>query len=257
MNKNLFASILLAGLASAFLAGCEADRAKSPGVPIPGEMHPLAEERPLSAAEILVRAAARPPAPFGGEGWQTLFDGHSLTGWRMTPFARAGAVACKSGLIVLEKGSPFTGITCTNEIPRTNYEVTLEAMRVAGSDLFCGLTFPVGDSFCSLIVGGAGGSVVGLSGLDGLDVLENETTQFIDFETGRWYRVRLRVSEKKIEAWIEQKKVVDMELSGHKIALPPSDSELSRPFGLASWTTTAALREIRIRRVDGPASPVE
>jgi hypothetical protein len=96
-----------------------------------------------------------------------------------------------------------------------------------------------------------------LSGLDGLDVLENETTQFIDFETSRWYRFRLRVSEKKIEAWIEQKKVVDVELSGHKIALPPGDIELSRPFGLASWRTTAALREIRIRRVDGPESPVE
>jgi Domain of Unknown Function (DUF1080) len=256
MNKNLFASVLLAGLASVFLAGCEADRAKPPGVPIAGEVHPLAEERPLSAAEILLRAAAQPPATTGGEGWQPLFDGHSLAGWRVTPFARAGTVECKSGLIVLETGNPFTGINCTNEIPNTNYEVTLEAMRVAGSDLFCGLTFPVGDSFCSFIVGGAGGAVVGLSGLDGLDVSANETTQFIDFETGRWYRVRLRVSEKKIEAWIEQKKVVDVELSGHKIALP-GDIELSRPFGLASWRTTAALREIRIRRVDGPESPVE
>jgi hypothetical protein len=30
---------------------------------------------------------------------------------------------------------------------------------------------------------------------------------------------------------------------------------MSKPFGLASWQTTAALREIKWRRVNGPADP--
>ena len=52
----------------------------------------------------------------------------------------------------------------TNEIPKINYEVALDAMRVSGSDFFCGLTVPVNDSFCSLIVGGWGGGLGGVSG---------------------------------------------------------------------------------------------
>ena len=51
----------------------------------------------------------------------------------------------------------MTGITWTNEMPRMGYEISLEAMRVEGSDFFCGLTFPVGKDYLSLIVGGWGG----------------------------------------------------------------------------------------------------
>jgi hypothetical protein len=137
-----------------------------------------------------------------------------------------------------------------------NYEVSLEAMRVAGSDFFCGLTFPVQNTFCSLILGGWGGSVVGLSNLEGADASENETTQFISFENGRWYRVRLRVSESRIEAWIEQKKVVDVVTTGRKISLRFGDIELSKPFGISSWMTSAAVREIKLRAIEGPADPV-
>ena len=57
----------------------------------------------------------------------------------------------------------MTGITWTNEVPTNNYEISLEAMRVEGSDFFCALTFPVGNDPCSFIVGGWGGGVVGLS----------------------------------------------------------------------------------------------
>ena len=81
-------------------------------------------------------------------------------------------------------GDPFTGINWTNDFPKMNYEVALDAMRVMGSDFFCGLTVPVGDTFCSLIVGGWGGSLVGISSLDGMDASENETTKFISFEIG-------------------------------------------------------------------------
>lgn len=61
-------------------------------------------------------------------------------------------------------------------MPVMNYELSLEAMRVDGSDFFCGLTFPVGSNFCSFIVGGWGGGVVGLSSLNSEDASQNETT---------------------------------------------------------------------------------
>ena len=142
---------------------------------------------------------------------------------------------------------------------RRNVSVRIEdtespdAMRVTGTDFFCGLTFPVRDSHCSLIVGGWGGSLVGISSIDNQDASENETTQFIGYENGRWYRIRLRVSETKIEAWIEQKKIVDVVTTGRKLSLRPGEIERSVPFGLATWVTTGAFREIKLRRVDGPA----
>src|SRR5438309_11521438 len=95
---------------------------------------------------------------------------------------------------------PFTGINFTNDFPKVNYEIALDAMRMGGSDFFCGLTVPVGDSFCSLIVGGWDGSLLGISSPDHNDASENETTRFVNFETGRWYRIRLRVTTQRFEA---------------------------------------------------------
>ena len=178
-----------------------------------------------------------------------MFDGEHLTGWRATPFAGHGEVHCQSGVIVLGMGDPFTGINWTNEFPTMNYEVALDAMRLMGSDFFCGLTVPVGTNFCSLIVGGWGGSLVGLSSLNGMDASENETTKFSSFDTGRWYRIRLRVTDKKIQVWIDQDKLVDVETEGQRISVRPGDIELSEPLGIAAWETSAALREIKFRRV--------
>src|SRR3954471_2160581 len=104
-------------------------------------------------SEILEKAARTPVAPFAGEGWQSLSDAKTLTGWKETQFAGHGEVECRSNMVVLHVGDPFTGISITNPFPQTNYEIALDAMRVSGSDFFCALTFPVGDSFCSLIAG--------------------------------------------------------------------------------------------------------
>ena len=127
--------------------------------------------------------------------------------------------------------------------------VTLEAMKRDGTDFFCGLTFPVGDSPCSFIVGGWGGGVVGLSSLNGSDASENETTKYQEFESNRWYTIRVRVTKDKIEAWIDQKQMVDVETDGVRISIRP-EVELSRPLGIACYSTTAALRDIRIQRLD-------
>jgi hypothetical protein len=239
------------------LSGCVSDRYKPSGVYPSRPPASAPPEAKLDESGILAQAAAQPPAPVGGEDWQPLFNGKSLDGWHVTQFDNAGKVEVRDGLIAIGKGDPFTGINYANEAPKVNYEIVLEAMRVGGSDFFCGLTFPVRDSFCSLIVGGWGGSVVGLSSVDGMDASENETTQFIDFVTGRWYRIRLRVTEQKIEAWIEQKKVVNLTYTGRKISQRFGEIEMSRPLGIASWMTSAAVREIKIQRVTRPDSPTE
>jgi hypothetical protein len=253
MNKNLFPSALGIVLGMTLLTGCETATFPPSAATPPNGVVSSAPEEPTTPAEIIRAAVAQPLAPVAGTGWHTLFDGSSLNGWRVTDFGVVGRVELQHGLMVFWMGGPFMGVNYTNEVPKLNYEVSLEAMRVAGEDFFCGLTFPVGDSFASLIVGGWGGSVVGISSIDGADASENETTQTMSFATGRWYHVRLRVSEQKLEAWIDQKKVVDVATTGHKFSLRAGDIKLSKPFGLTSWLTTAAFRDIKIRDVEGPA----
>jgi len=239
--------------------GCASEPAK------PAAQPAARQEAPKAAATAAIEeskitlppGAAKAPAPFEGEGWQAMFDGHSLAGWREAPFAGRGEVHCQDGVIVVGMGNPFTGVNWTNELPKMNYEVAFDVMRVMGSDFFCGLTMPVGDSFCSLIVGGWGGSLVGISSLDGMDASENETTKFVSFETGRWYRIRMRVTAKKLQAWIDQERLVDVDTTEKKIALRPGDIENSKPFGVAAWQTASAFREIKFRRVTGSAGKGE
>ena len=180
--------------------------------------------------------------------WKALFDGRSLTGWKITNFGGEGEITVEDRKIVLEFGSSLTGITYAKEFPRTNYEVSVEAMRVGGVDFFCGMTFPVEKSHCSFIVGGWGGAVVGLSSIDGKDASENETTKFMKFETGKWYRIRARVTPERIQTWIDDKQIVDQNIVGRKISTR-NEVTLSQPFGICAWETRAALRDLKIREL--------
>ena len=180
--------------------------------------------------------------------WKPLFDGKTLDGWKITNFGGEGDVEVKDGRINMEFGSSLTGITYKGEFPKMNYEVRLEAMRVDGNDFFCGLTFPVADSHCSFILGGWGGAVVGLSSIDDRDASENDTTQYKKFESDQWYKIRLRVTPERIEAWIDEKVWVDQDIVGRKISTR-SEVNLSKPFGISAYETRASLRKLEIREL--------
>jgi hypothetical protein len=175
-----------------------------------------------------------------------LFDGETLTNWESANFGPQGQVYVSEGAIVLGMGDGPTGITWQDSFPKENYEVTLEARRLMGIDFFCGLTFPVKDDFCSFIVGGWAGPVVGLSTIDGLDASENETKTLMRFNKDEWYKIKLRVTAEKIETWINGEKIVDLPYQGRKIDIRP-EVELSRPFGIATWKTKGAIRNIYLR----------
>jgi hypothetical protein len=181
-----------------------------------------------------------------------LFNGKDLTDWKIVQeadFEWHGKVYVKDGKIMLEQGGPFTGIAWTKEFPRTNYEVSLEAMRVAGYDFFCGMTFPVGDSWCTLIVGGWGGMVVGLSNIDDMNASENETTRGMCLEDKRWYPIRVQVTDTRIEVWIDKEKVISIVREGHRFGVWEEQCPI-KPFGVATWNTGGALRNIALRRLD-------
>jgi len=178
-----------------------------------------------------------------------LFDGETLDGWEITNFGPQGPVYVSGGAIILGMGEGCTGITWEKEFPVMNYKVTLEAKRVSGTDFFCGMTFPVGKEPCTLIVGGWGGTVVGLSSINKKDASENETTTLMKFEKDHWYRICLMVKEDTIKALIDDSVVVDFVKGDKSLSIRP-EVELSKPFGIASWCTTAALRNIRLEKIE-------
>jgi hypothetical protein len=178
----------------------------------------------------------------------SLFDGKTLEGWKITEFGPQGPVLISDGKIVLNYGDGCTGITWQKEFPKVNYEVTVEAQKTSGNDFFCGMTFPVNDEFCSLIVGGWGGPVVGLSCIDGKDASDNNTKILRQFEKNVWYTIKLQVTPEKITAWIDDEKLVDFTYTGHELYVRP-EVNLSKPFGICSWNTTAEIRNIRMQRL--------
>ena len=214
------------------------------------ERHRLAAHLAAAALLLIGGAAIHAQAPKDpAQAWEPLFDGKTLGNWQSTKFIGEGPVRVENGQIVLEPGNDLTGITWTGpRLPTTNYELALQAMRLEGGDFFAGVTFPVNDSFCSLILGGWGGTVVGLSSINGMDASENQTSQSIAFEPRRWYDVRIRVTPAKIEAWLDERQIVDVDLKGNKVDTR-IEVDPSKPLGVASWRTKSALRAIRLRRL--------
>lgn len=193
---------------------------------------------------------AEPGEPRPGKddaSWKSLFDGKTLTGWKQSDFYGAPKNHVKDGTIVLEKGKVMSGITYgKSDFPRMDYEVTLQAKKIAGEDFFATTTFPVGASFCSLVIGGWGGTVVGLSSLNSMDASMNETRKDKEFKPDQWYRIRIRVAQKKIEAWIDAEKMVDLDTTDRKISIR-IECNASRPFGISTYQATGAVRDIRVR----------
>jgi len=186
------------------------------------------------------------PARQIGYTWTGLFDGKTLAGWKVPSWGGDGKVYVKDGVVHIGQGATCTGITYTGKIPRDDYEIELDAMRVDGQDFFCGLTFPVGEGEATLILGGWGGSLVGLSCIDGYDASQNPTTQMIEFKNGRWYNVRVRVVKEKIVCWLDDKEIISTDRKEHKFSVR-WEVEPSLPLGIATWMTHGAARDLRIR----------
>lgn len=185
--------------------------------------------------------------PAKDEGWRDLFDGKTLKGWKMTNFAGGGQVEVRGGRLAIDMGESLSGVTFTNEVPRTNYEIEVIGKKVQGADFFCGLTFPVGTNCCTFVMGGWGGAVVGISSIDQMDASENDTTKFMKFEDKKDYKIHVRVTPEKIMAWIDDEKLVDIPLKDRQIGMRPGEIELSQPFGLATYQTSSEFKTVRIR----------
>lgn len=221
---------------------------------------PVESEKPISVPTEPLESAPAPEiatqiqAPASDPGVKRLFDGKELGAWQVTRFGGEGEVFVNDeGCLEFGFGAIMTGVHWGGQVPAlSNYEISLDAMKLDGNDFFCAITFPVSNSHASFVIGGWGGGVVGVSSVDDLDASENETMNIEGFEKNKWYAVRIRVTDQKIEAWIDDDQKVDLELAGRKISLRPGDIELSVPIGIASFQTRSQFRNIVWRDLTVP-----
>ncbi len=184
------------------------------------------------------------------ESWTPLIKGNELSGWTKTNFGGEGEVGLKDGVLTLGFGDPLTGVTYAGkDFPKNDYEMRWEAKRVDGQDFFAGVTFPIGDEFCSFIAGGWGGGLTGISSIDGNDASENETTGAEDFKNGEWYRFRIRVDSNEVKVWINDREVASVAREGHKFSIRIEVSA-SKPLGYCNFQCDAAVRGWEYRRIN-------
>jgi len=195
---------------------------------------------PLAPAAVVERADEA--------HWTILFDGTTLDGWESISYGGEGPVELVDGALRLGMGSMLTGVRYPDvaRLPKQDYELELVAARLAGTDFFCGLTFPVGDSFATLVLGGWGGALTGLSCIDGLDASDNETKSYRRYEKGRDYAVHVRVTAERVQAWIDGESVVDAARAGRRFSLR-TEVVKSQPLSVSSYATLARVRSLRLR----------
>ena len=189
-------------------------------------------------------------------GWEALFDGETLEGWEVTDYiATKGAEVKEGGIIELRPGEPLGGIRWVGEeLPKIDYEISLEARRVEGDDFFCCLTFPYKETHASFVVGGWGGSLTGISNVGGYDASENSTMSVGNFENGKWYRIRLRATGDRIETWIDDEQSVNLTTTDQRIEMRFGEIEESVPMGISVFMTTAEVRNIQLKRLEPGAA---
>lgn len=170
--------------------------------------------------------------------------------WKPSHFGGDGPIEMKQGVLSLGFGDPLTGVRWEGDFPKQDYEITLEARRTGGFDFFCGLTLPIGEQRFSLILGGWGGSLVGLSSIDGLDASSNETQLIRDFKKDQWYRVRVRVAgADKIKVWLDEDEIIDLDRNGRVMDVR-SELEESTPVGIAAFQCESEVRNVRVRPIE-------
>ena len=177
-----------------------------------------------------------------------LFDGQSLENWEITDFAGRGEVGLDgNGSAMLEFGIALTGIHWVgDELPRINYEIRWDAKKVMGTDFFGSLTFPYLKSNGTLILGGWGGALVGISCIDGFDASENDAATAHRFRADHWYTCRLRVTGTHLKFWVDEEKLIDCDVEGREISMRTGEIEMSIPLGFSTYDTTGLIKNVTL-----------
>jgi hypothetical protein len=212
----------------------------------------------LSLVSISLPVISQTPEqePSAKTEW-VLFDGKSLNDWEMVDMGGSGEVTLEGGQLIINQGDSLSGAVYkkVEELPLINYEITLQAKRLQGVDFFCGLTFPVGDlkKCATLVCGGWGGSVTGISSIDDMDASSNATGTYQRYEDNKWYSFRLRVTTENISAWLDDKQIVDQDIKDRKVSLREGPIDAYMPLSITTFNTMAAIKNVRMKAL--PVKP--
>ncbi|MEM6506214.1 MAG: family 16 glycoside hydrolase [Planctomycetota bacterium] len=196
------------------------------------------------------------PAGTEQDDAKSLLDG-GLGEWKPIGFGGEGDVYFEEGVLNLDYGNPLTGVKYHGDMAELlgedldNYRITLQAQRVEGVDMFLGVTFPVGQAgHVSLVLGGWAGAITGLSNLDGLNASENKTTQYHAFEDKAWYTVKIEVTPKKIQCWLDDKQLVDVSRADYTTYDTHGAVIDTIPLGMFSYGTWGKVKDIQVVKLD-------
>ena len=197
---------------------------------------------PPTVADPVAEDAAGPPV--------VLVEADSLGRWEDADYGGQGVCEVSGGVLGVGAGDPFTAVVWTGPVggeaegalPRTNYRIDWEARRTLGSDFFSTLTFPVGEDVCSLVLGGWGGMVTGLSTLDEWDAVRNNTCDSRTFENGRWYKFRVTVRPDEVAATMDGERLF-YAIDPRKYAVAVRiEMEPATPLSFSSYLSSGEIR---------------
>ena len=227
---------------AAGLIGCQGvSGSGAPAAIDPSAANP--SEPPLPAV------AAAPPAFLAPGDDVELFDGSTLGMWKPESTGAGDSVRVEQGAIQLSWGSPGTSVAWTGTRVPANYELALEVMSIEGSGSgYWFLTFPIdGERTCTLTLANQLGWLCGGPG----SVSDGALTRAFGLDGGTWHSVRLRVVRGRIEASLDEEELVVEPAEAPATAL--SESPSSPSLEIATWGMTAAVREIRLKRLPDTA----
>ena len=196
--------------------------------------------------------AAEPAAAKAAPVPLVFLTGSELKDWKVVEeMKQHGPVTLKDGVLALGIGQPMTGVVYTGkaELPVKDYEVSFEARRIEGDDFFAALTVPVrnAESFVTFVIGGWGGTCVGISCIQFQSADENQTTNWIEFEMKKWYRFRMQVRDNRLKGFVDDKEIFDADTTDKKLSLRFGEIEYCKPLGLATFRTQGEIKNLTIK----------
>ncbi len=181
-----------------------------------------------------------------------LFDTTFRSKWQDAKIPSSGELRKETDGFSLLAGRPMTGMVLpaweAEGLPLKDYAINYEAKRVIGNDFFGSVTFPVEapDRCVTFVLGGWGGSQVGISCIDGYDASENTTGSSQKFDNNRWYTIRIEVRSASLQVWLDGRPIINTNIAGRQLSLRSGDIDRCMPFGFATYGTEGRLRNLKI-----------
>ncbi len=94
-----------------------------------------------------------------------------------------------------------------------------------------------------------GGGLVGISSIDGYDASENETSKYEEFKNGQWYKFRVKVDDKTLQVWINDKEMVSVPRENNRFSTR-IEVRASIPLGYCVFQCNTLVRNWKYRSLD-------